>query len=101
MKKLLWYQAKSIIVYLFGVFFFLGIFLFAEYCLNVIIPIKVIGILVMLCPLVSACIRVHTWKKRKQLLSSEVLNTIGAAIYFLTAPVELLFSVVGMWIMVV
>jgi len=46
----------------------------------------------------SAGMRVGVWKKRQQLFSPEALQKPGATIFFLIAPMEVLVSVVGTWI---
>ena len=98
MKKLLWLHTITLIVYLVGIPLFLGLFFLANHLLPFTVPFDVLAVCVMICPLVSAGIRVVVWKKRQQLLSPEALQRLGASIFFLTAPIEVLFSVIGMWI---
>ena len=98
MKKLLWLHTITLIVYLVGIPLFLGLFLVTNHLLPLTLPFEVLAVCIMICPLVSAGIRVGIWKKRQQLFSPEALQKPGTTIFFLIAPMEVLVSVVGTWI---
>ena len=95
MKKLLYYHMMTIVIYLLGIMLPLGMILFSKHLIDFDIPIIVLAICVMSCPLVSACVRIGIWKKKQQLLSPEALGSIGARIFFMLIPAEFLVFIVG------
>ena len=92
MKKIIKYQAISLAIICGGFFSSLLICVLMSFLFSINIYWLPVAS-VLCCPMISAIVRINVWINRKDLLTTEELAR--AKVYFMSAPMEILFSIVA------
>jgi len=95
MNNLFKIQGKIMIIEVIGATVTIINCIFLSRYLGVILPSWVPGILIMMLPLISAAIRIHVWRVKEDLLTEDELKSTGATLFFLTIPIEIIFSLIA------
>ena len=96
MKKIYKYHAISILIYVLGLLICLLAMFSFKYFFNYQIPTIVFAVvLVVICPLLSATARIIVWINREKVLPKAELENKGINIYLLSIPVEILFALLS------
>jgi len=85
----------SLCIYIGGITCGICLFVLVNKLLNIQFPTWILAILVLLCLILSAILRISVWRKRKKLLTSEELNHFGTKVFFSIACFEILVAIIG------
>lgn len=95
MKKLYYYHLFTIAIYCIGVSVSIGVLLITKFCINCLVPVSINALIILLCPAVSAGLRIYVWRRKNILLSGSKMNHLGTKVFFMLIPVEICAVLVG------
>lgn len=85
----------TIVIYCLGVFGSIGILLIARLCFDALLPMDLIILMILLCPAISAGLRIYAWRRKNTILSEEEKNCLGTKVFFMLIPVEISSALIG------
>lgn len=85
----------SLCLYGVGIVSSVCFFILVDNLLNIHLPTWILALVVLLCLILSAALRLSVWGKRDKLLSSEEMNSFGVRIFFLIAWFEIAAAIIG------
>lgn len=95
MKKIYYVHLFTIAIYCIGISVSIGVLLITKFCINCLFPASINALIVLLCPTVSAGLRIYVWRRKKVLLSESEMNHLGTKVFFMLIPVEICMVLVG------
>lgn len=85
----------TIVIYCLGVFGSIGILLITSLCFDAPLPMNLIALMILLCPVISAGLRIYAWRRENTILSEEEKNRFGTKVFFMLIPVEISSTLIG------
>ena len=96
MKTLYRIQFISLLIYIVGFVGSIFFYMIVHNIFGVQLPIWILAlIVVLLCPILSASLRIRVWKKRTEILTKNELNHFGTKVFFSITYFEILFAIIG------
>lgn len=95
MKILYRIHLLSLCIYIGGITGGVCLFVLVNKLLNIQFPTWILALIVLLCLILSAILRISVWRKRGKLLTSEELNHFGTKVFFSIACFEILVAIIG------
>ena len=95
MKTLYRIHLLSLCIYIGGIAGSVCLFVLIDKLLNIQLPIWILALVVLLCLILSATLRISVWRKREKVFTNEELNQFGIKVFFSIAFFEILVAVFG------
>ena len=98
LKSLYRIHFLSLCIYTGGVTGSICLFVLVNKLLDIQLPSWILVLVVLMCLILSATLRISVWRKRKMLLTKEELNRFGTKVFFAIPGFEILVAVAGLGI---
>ena len=93
MKTLYRIHLITLFIYIGGIPGGIFLFLLINNLFNIQLPVWILYLIVLLCLILSASLRLLVWRKRADILTKEEMNHFGTKIFFSTAYLEVFTAI--------
>ena len=97
--NILWrIHCRILIIYFTITVTLIGFFFVMKRVFRIALSFDVLAFLLFLCPIVVAAIRIYIWLNRDSILAEDDTDLFNRVIFFASIPVEIFFSLTGMFV---
>ena len=85
----------SLCIYIGGITSGVCLFVLIDKHFHIQLPVWILALIVLLCPVSSAILRLSIWKKKDEILSGDELTHSGTKVFVTIAYCEIIVAIIG------